>query len=55
MGVFTTSVFASFVADTKLMFVDHFDPIADTSTGGIPAIGLAMGLTTEQLLVAPAT
>src|SRR4029077_17582451 len=49
-GVFTASVLASFEADTKLKIVDHFDLIAGTSTGGILAIGLAMGLTAEELL-----
>jgi patatin-like phospholipase/acyl hydrolase len=49
-GVFTASVLASFEADTKLKIIDHFDLVAGTSTGGILAIGLAMGLTAEQLL-----
>jgi uncharacterized protein len=49
-GVFTASVLASIEADTKLKIVDHFDLIAGTSTGGILAIGLAMGLTAEELL-----
>ena len=49
-GVFTAAVLASFEADTKLKIIDHFDLIAGTSTGGILAIGLAMGLTAEELL-----
>jgi patatin-like phospholipase/acyl hydrolase len=49
-GVFTAAVLASFEADTKLRIIDHFDLIAGTSTGGILAIGLAMGLTAEELL-----
>jgi hypothetical protein len=49
-GVFTASVLASFEADTKLKIIDHFDLIAGTSTGGILAIGLAMGLTAEEPL-----
>ena len=49
-GVFTASVLASFEADTKLKTIDHFDLIAGTSTGGILAIGLAMGLSAEELL-----
>jgi Patatin-like phospholipase len=49
-GVFTASVLASIEADTKLKIADHFDLIAGTSTGGILAIGLAMGLSAEELL-----
>jgi patatin-like phospholipase/acyl hydrolase len=49
-GVFTAAVLASIEADTKLKILDHFDLIAGTSTGGIIAIGLAMGLTAEELL-----
>jgi hypothetical protein len=49
-GVFTAAVLASFEADTKLKIIDHFDLIAGTSTGGMLAIGLAMGLTAEELL-----
>jgi patatin-like phospholipase/acyl hydrolase len=49
-GAFTAAVLASFEADTKLEILDHFDLIAGTSTGGILAIGLALGLTAEELL-----
>ena len=49
-GAFTAAVLASFEADTKLKIIDHFDLIAGTSTGGILAIGLALGLSAEELL-----
>src|SRR5262245_40991589 len=49
-GVFTASVLASLEADTKLKIIDHFDLIAGTSTGGILAIGLGLGLSAEELL-----
>jgi uncharacterized protein len=49
-GVFTAAVLASFEADTKLKIIDHFDLVAGTSTGGILAIGLALGLSAEELL-----
>jgi predicted acylesterase/phospholipase RssA len=49
-GAFTAAVLASFEADTKLKIIDHFDLIAGTSTGGILALGLALGLTAEELL-----
>ena len=49
-GAFTAAVLASFEADTKSKIIDHFDLIAGTSTGGILAIGLALGLSAEELL-----
>jgi patatin-like phospholipase/acyl hydrolase len=50
MGAFAASVLATFERDTGKKVVEHFDLIAGTSTGGIIAIGLAMGATAEQLL-----
>ena len=36
--------------DDALPFMDHVDVIAGTSSGGIPALGLADGLRPEQAL-----
>jgi patatin-like phospholipase/acyl hydrolase len=49
-GVFTAAVLASVEDDTKRKIIDHFDLIAGTSTEGILSIGLALGLSAEQLL-----
>ena len=43
MGAFSASALATFERVTGRRIVDHFDLIAETSTGGIIAIGLAMG------------
>lgn len=54
MGAFTSSVLATYEKKCKQRtgkgLVDHFDLITGTSTGGIIAIGLAMGATAEQIL-----
>jgi predicted acylesterase/phospholipase RssA len=49
-GTFTASVLATWEALTGLRIVDHFDLIAGTSTGGILAIGLGLGLSAKQML-----
>jgi patatin-like phospholipase/acyl hydrolase len=49
-GVFPAAFLASLEADLKRPIGEYFDLIAGTSTGGIIAIGLAMGLTAKQLL-----
>jgi patatin-like phospholipase/acyl hydrolase len=43
MGAFSASVLATFEEHTGKAIVDHFDLITGTSTGGIIAVGLAMG------------
>lgn len=43
-GAFTAAALASWEKQTGLRIVDHFDLIAGTSTGGILAIGLGLGL-----------
>lgn len=49
-GAFTASVLATWEELTGRRVVDHFDLIAGTSTGGILAIGLGMGLSGKQML-----
>lgn len=49
-GVFTASVLASLEEQTGRRIADHFDLIAGTSTGGILAIGLGLGLSARELL-----
>lgn len=49
-GIFTASVLASLEEQTGRRIADHFDLIAGTSTGGILAIGLGLGLAARDLL-----
>ncbi len=49
-GAFTASVLATLEKSLGLPVADYFDMVAGTSTGGILAIGLGMGLSTQQLL-----
>ena len=49
-GTFTASALATWEQQTGLRIVDHFDLIAGTSTGGILAIGLGLGLSAKQML-----
>jgi patatin-like phospholipase/acyl hydrolase len=48
-GAFVASALATFEQATGRRIVEHFDLIAGTSTGGIIAIGLAMGATAEDI------
>jgi len=49
-GAFTASVLAAWEKQTGMRIVDHFDMIAGTSTGGILAIGLGLGLSGQTML-----
>lgn len=49
-GAFTASALATWETHTGLRIVDHFDLIAGTSTGGILAIGLGLGLSAKEML-----
>ena len=48
-GTFTASVLATLEEDTGQSVADHFDLITGTSTGGILAIGLGLGLPARQI------
>jgi patatin-like phospholipase/acyl hydrolase len=50
MGAFSASVLATLERTTGRRIFEHFDLITGTSTGGIIAIGLAMGAPAEELV-----
>jgi hypothetical protein len=50
MGAFSASVLAALEESTGCRCIDHFDLITGTSTGGIIAIGLGLGLSAEDIL-----
>jgi hypothetical protein len=49
MGAFAASALATFERATGMNVVEHFDLITGTSTGGIIAIGLAMGASAAEV------
>jgi len=49
-GLFAAAVLAAVERDLNIKLVDHFDLIAGTSTGGIIAIGLGLGLTPREMV-----
>lgn len=49
MGAFSASALAAFEKATGRTIVEHFDLITGTSTGGIIAIGLAMGASAAEI------
>lgn len=49
-GAYSAAVLAEIESGTGKRIVEHFDLIAGTSTGGIIAIGLGLGLSAQQIL-----
>jgi uncharacterized protein len=49
-GIFSAAILAAIEEDLKICIVDHFDLIAGTSTGGIIAIALGLGLKPREIL-----
>jgi uncharacterized protein len=49
-GMFSAAILARLEEDLGARIVDHFDLIAGTSTGGIIALGLGLGLSPRQIL-----
>lgn len=49
-GAYTAAVLAYWEKATGCRIVDHFDLIAGTSTGGLLAIGLGLGMSAEAML-----
>jgi patatin-like phospholipase/acyl hydrolase len=49
-GIFSAAVLASIEEDLNVRVIDHFDLIAGTSTGGIIAIALGLGLSPREIV-----
>ena len=49
-GVFSAAILAAIEEDLNVRLADHFDLIAGTSTGGIIALGLGLGLRPADVL-----
>ncbi len=49
-GIFAASVLAAMEEDLGINICDHFDLIAGTSTGGIIAIGLGLGMRPREIV-----
>jgi patatin-like phospholipase/acyl hydrolase len=49
-GVFSAAILAAIEDDYKVRIIDHFDLIAGTSTGGIIAIALGLGMRPREIV-----
>jgi uncharacterized protein len=49
-GVFTAAMLAAIEEDLNVTVTDHFDLISGTSTGGIVALGLGLGLRPKEIV-----
>jgi patatin-like phospholipase/acyl hydrolase len=49
-GIFSAAVLAALERDLTIDITDHFDLIAGTSTGGIIALGLGLGMRPHEIL-----
>src|SRR6266568_9013670 len=49
-GIFSAGILAAIEEDLNITVADHFDLIAGTSTGGIIAIGLGLGLRPREIV-----
>jgi patatin-like phospholipase/acyl hydrolase len=49
-GLFSAAILAAIEEDLKSNVVDHFDLITGTSTGGIIALGLGLGMSPRQIV-----
>lgn len=49
-GLFSAAILAAIEEDSNVNIIDHFDLITGTSTGGIIAIGLGLGMRPRELV-----
>jgi len=49
-GIFSAAVLAGLEKDLGVRITDHFDLVAGTSTGGIIALGLGLGMTPREMV-----
>jgi patatin-like phospholipase/acyl hydrolase len=49
-GLFSAAVLAAIEEDLQVVLTDHFDLIAGTSTGGIIALGLGLGMRPREIV-----
>lgn len=49
-GIFAAAILAAIESDLGVRITDHFDLISGTSTGGIIALGLGLGISPKEIL-----